>query len=68
MLYQEEADDLVAFCMGQDGMASRRLSLQLGVPRGLRLPPGEPVAPGQLSVVTVRAVKQMLLAKGGGKS
>ena len=68
MLYQEEADDLVAFCMGQDGMASRILSLQLGSPVVYASLPGEPVAPGQLSVVTVRAVKQMLLAKGGRKS
>ncbi|MDA4121633.1 MAG: type I 3-dehydroquinate dehydratase [Thaumarchaeota archaeon] len=68
MLYQEDAKDLVAFCMGQEGTASRILSLQLGSPVVYASLPGEPVAPGQLSVVTVKAIKKMLLAKAARKS
>ncbi|MDA4135317.1 MAG: type I 3-dehydroquinate dehydratase [Thaumarchaeota archaeon] len=63
MLYQEDARGLIAFCMGPDGTASRILSLQLGSPVVYASLPGEPVAPGQLSVVTVKTLKTMMMAR-----
>jgi len=63
MLYREDARGLIAFCMGSDGTASRILSLQLGSPVVYASLPGEPVAPGQLSVVTVKTLKTMLTAR-----
>lgn len=63
MLYQERPQGLIAFCMGAEGTASRVLSLQLGSPVVYASMPGEPVAPGQLSVVTMRTLKTMM----GGK-
>jgi 3-dehydroquinate dehydratase-1 len=63
MLYQEDPRGLIAFCMGSDGTASRVLSLQLGAPLIYASLPGEPVAPGQLSVVTVKALKTMMAAR-----
>jgi len=63
MLYQENPRGLIAFCMGADGTASRMLSLQLGSPVVYASLPGEPVAPGQLSVVTVKALKTMITAR-----
>ena len=49
--------------MGPDGTASRILSLQLGSPVVYASLPGEPVAPGQLSVVTVKTLKTMMMAR-----
>jgi 3-dehydroquinate dehydratase I len=63
MLYQESARGLIAFCMGPEGTASRVLSLQLGSPVVYASLPGEPVAPGQLSVVTVKSLKDMMSSK-----
>lgn len=69
-LYRDDPRGLIAFCMGSDGTASRVLSLKLGSPVVYASLPGEPVAPGQLSVVTVKALKEMMMmtarAEGGG--
>jgi 3-dehydroquinate dehydratase-1 len=52
-LYEEDPEDLIAFCMGAAGSASRLASLQLGSPVTYASLPTEPVAPGQLSVTTI---------------
>lgn len=59
-LYDEDPKDLIAFCMGAGGTASRMLSFQLGSPIVYASLPGEPVAPGQLSIVTVNTLKMMM--------
>jgi 3-dehydroquinate dehydratase type I len=63
MLYHDDARGLIAFCMGSDGTASRVLSLQLGAPLVYASLPGEPVASGQLSVVTVKTLKTMMMTR-----
>ena len=62
-LYRDSATDLIAFCMGSEGVSSRVLSLQLGSPIVYASLPGEPAAPGQLSIVTVRTLKTMITAR-----
>ena len=52
-LYEEDPDALIAFCMGERGRPRASASLQLGSPVVYASLPGEPVAPGQLSVETV---------------
>lgn len=65
-LYAEDADDLIAFCMGASGIASRVLSFQLGSPIIYVALPGEPaVAPGQLSLTTVKTLKRIMTARTG---
>jgi len=59
-LYEEEPENLIAFCMGSSGTASRMISFQLGSPIVYASLPGEPVAPGQLSIVTVNTLKMMM--------
>ncbi|MDA4136610.1 MAG: type I 3-dehydroquinate dehydratase [Thaumarchaeota archaeon] len=57
-LYEESPGDLIAFCMGAVGTPSRLASLQRGSPIVYASLPNEPVAPGQLSVSTVVALKR----------
>lgn len=59
-LYDEDPKGLIAFCMGASGTASRMVSFQLGSPIVYASLPGEPVAPGQLSIVTVNTLKMMM--------
>jgi len=58
-LYEEDPVDLIAFCMGAAGSASRLASLQLGSPVVYASLPNEPVAPGQLSVSTLVGLKRL---------
>jgi 3-dehydroquinate dehydratase I len=57
-LYQREPSGLIAFCMGVHGTVSRLVSLQLGSPIAYAALPNEPVAPGQLSVMTMVELKR----------
>ncbi|MDG6926274.1 MAG: type I 3-dehydroquinate dehydratase [Nitrososphaerota archaeon] len=59
-LYEDDPQSLIAFCMGSQGSASRLASLRLGAPVVYASLPGEPVAPGQLSVTTVTGMKRLL--------
>jgi 3-dehydroquinate dehydratase-1 len=58
-LYEDSPHSLIAFCMGAEGSASRLASLRLGTPLVYASLPGEPVAPGQLSVTTVAGMKRL---------
>jgi 3-dehydroquinate dehydratase type I len=58
-LYEEDPRNLIAFCMGEAGMVSRLVSLQMGAPIIYASLPNEPVAPGQLSVTAVTRLKKM---------
>ena len=58
-LYRREPRNLIAFCMGVDGVASRVASLQFGSPVVYASLPDEPVAPGQLPVQVVVALKRI---------
>ena len=64
-LYEENPENLIAFCMGALGMVSRVLSLQLGSPIVYASLPNEPVAPGQLSVSTVLGLKRIWEGRRG---
>jgi len=57
-LYRSDPRNLIAFCMGADGVASRVASLLLGSPVVYASLPSEPVAPGQLPVPLVVALKK----------
>ena len=63
-LYEKGASRLVAFSTGPSGAASRLASMQLGSPIVYAALPGEPVAPGQISVETVVGLKRILEWKG----
>ena len=58
-LYEEEPEKLIAFCMGPMASFSRLVGLPLGSPIVYASLPNEPVAPGQLSVTTVKRLKRM---------
>lgn len=51
--------NLIAFCMGEQGVFSRFASLYYGSPFTYASLPGEATAPGQLDVVTMRAALGM---------
>jgi 3-dehydroquinate dehydratase I len=58
-LYETDPSGLVAFSTGPAGAASRLVSMQLGSPVIYAALPGEPVAPGQISVETVVGLKKI---------
>jgi 3-dehydroquinate dehydratase-1 len=58
-LYGKGPGGLVAFSTGPAGAASRLVSMQLGSPVIYASLPGEPVAPGQISVETVAGLKKI---------
>ena len=58
-LYRSDPTNLIAFCMGADGVSSRVASLHFGSPVVYASLPGEPVAPGQLPVQVVVALKRI---------
>ncbi len=58
-LYETGPSGLVAFCTGPAGAASRLASMRLGSPIIYAALPGEPVAPGQISVETVAGLKKI---------
>jgi len=51
---------IVSFCMGELGTVSRVASMRLGAPLAYASIPGEAVAPGQLSITTMRALRSMV--------
>ena len=63
-LYEEHPGALIAFCMGAVGRPSRLASLQRGSPIIYASLPNEPVAPGQLSVTAVVALKRSWERRG----
>jgi len=63
-LYERYGGELVAFCMGETGVLSRLVSLQLGSPINYAALPNEPVAPGQPTVTTLVGLKRMWRSEG----
>jgi 3-dehydroquinate dehydratase type I len=58
------ADDpgrTISFCMGGLGTISRVVSMRLGAPLAYVSIPDEPVAPGQLSISTMKALRRMVV-------
>ncbi len=51
-----ERGDLIAFCMGEHGVLSRIMCLFAGSPLTYASLPGEEVAPGQLSIETMKGI------------
>jgi 3-dehydroquinate dehydratase type I len=51
---------IVSFCMGELGTVSRVASMRLGAPLAYASLPGEAVAPGQLSITTMRTLRSMV--------
>jgi 3-dehydroquinate dehydratase I len=50
---------VIAFCMGEKGAISRVLSLRSGSPLVYAALPNEAVAPGQLSITTMKRLKRL---------
>jgi 3-dehydroquinate dehydratase type I len=51
----------ISFCMGGLGTVSRVVSMRLGAPLAYVSLPDEPVAPGQLSISTMKALRRMVV-------
>lgn len=51
---------IISFCMGELGTVSRVASMRLGAPLAYAAIPDEAVAPGQLSIVTMRTLRSMV--------
>jgi 3-dehydroquinate dehydratase type I len=52
---------VISFCMGELGTVSRVVSMRLGAPLAYSSIPNEAVAPGQLSVSTMRRLRSMVV-------
>ncbi len=62
-LYELETDHrLIAFCVGEFGLTSRLIALQLGCPILYCSLPGEPLAQGQTSITEMRQLRELLRA------
>ncbi len=62
-LYELETDHrLIAFCVGEFGLTSRVIALQLGCPLLYCSLPGEPLAQGQTSIRVMRQLRKLLRA------
>jgi 3-dehydroquinate dehydratase-1 len=51
---------IISFCMGELGTVSRVVSMRLGAPLVYASIPNEAVAPGQLSISTMRSLRDMV--------
>jgi 3-dehydroquinate dehydratase-1 len=56
----EEPGRIVSFCMGGLGIISRVVSMRVGAPLAYASLPNEAVAPGQLSISMMRALRSMV--------
>lgn len=59
-LCRDRPGEAVAFCMGELGMVSRVASMRMGAPLAYASIPGDAVAPGQLSIPTMRTLRSMV--------
>ena len=59
-LYDEPGPPPIAFCMGVPGIFSRVMAMERGSPIIYGSLPGEPIAPGQLSVIHLLALQRKL--------
>ena len=60
-LCRDEPGRIVSFCMGELGTVSRVLSMSMGAPIVYASIPNEAVAPGQLSISTMRRLRSMVV-------
>ncbi|HVC27148.1 MAG TPA: type I 3-dehydroquinate dehydratase [Nitrososphaerales archaeon] len=60
-LCADDPDRTVSFSMGELGMVSRVVSLHLGAPLAYASLPDEAVAPGQISISTMRTLRSMVV-------
>jgi 3-dehydroquinate dehydratase I len=60
-LCAEAPGKVVSFCMGELGTVSRVVSMRLGAPLAYASIPNESVAPGQLSISTMRRLRDMVV-------
>jgi 3-dehydroquinate dehydratase-1 len=60
-LCADEPKKTISFCMGGLGTLSRVVSMRLGSPLAYVSIPNEAVAPGQLSISTMRALRRMVV-------
>jgi 3-dehydroquinate dehydratase type I len=56
----ERPGKIISFCMGELGTVSRVLSMRMGAPLVYASIPNEAVAPGQLSISTMRKLRSMV--------
>ncbi len=62
-LYKLETDHrLIAFCVGEFGLTSRVIAMQLGSPLLYCCLPGEPLVQGQISIRVMRRLRRLLIA------
>jgi 3-dehydroquinate dehydratase type I len=59
-LYDEPGPPPIAFCMGAPGIFSRVMAMEKRIPIAFGSLPGEPTAPGQLSVTHLIALRRSL--------
>ncbi len=59
-LYEESGPPPIAFCMGERGTFSRVMSMELGTRMTYASLPGEPTAPGQLTLPQALAIRSLL--------
>jgi 3-dehydroquinate dehydratase type I len=60
-LCEDEPGKVISFCMGELGTISRVLSMRLRAPLAYASIPDEAVAPGQLSISTMRRLRSMVV-------
>jgi 3-dehydroquinate dehydratase type I len=60
-LCADEPGKTISFCMGELGTLSRVVSMRLGAPLAYVSIPNEAVAPGQLSISTMRTLRSMVV-------
>jgi 3-dehydroquinate dehydratase-1 len=59
-LCSDRPGKIISFCMGELGTVSRVASMRLGAPLAYAAIPDEALAPGQLSIVTMRTLRSMV--------
>jgi len=62
-LCADEPSKTISFCMGELGTLSRVASMLLGAPLAYVSLPNEAVAPGQLSITTMRTLRRMVVKR-----
>jgi len=60
-LCAEEPGKTISFCMGELGTLSRVVAMRLGAPLAYASIPNEAVAPGQVSISTMRTLRSMVV-------
>jgi 3-dehydroquinate dehydratase-1 len=59
-LCSDKPGKVVSFCMGELGTISRVVSMSLGAPIAYASLPNDPIAPGQLSIPTMKSLRSLM--------